>query len=82
MAFKRLYEAKSTFNNYCARLTPQQRKKHEDMYTEKKLFELKEQTALVCYSFSSLIRFANFGTVSLVVWEPAPSGEFLCVGEM
>ncbi|KAF8258285.1 caspase domain-containing protein [Lactarius quietus] len=35
MAFKRLYEAKSTFNNYCAKLTPQQRKKYEDMYTER-----------------------------------------------
>jgi hypothetical protein len=49
MAFKRLWEAKSTFKRYSARLSPQQRKMYEDKYTELGVFELKQQTAQVCF---------------------------------
>jgi hypothetical protein len=52
MAFKRLWEAKSTFKRYSARLSPQQRKMYEDKYTELGVFELKQQTA----QFGSLHR--------------------------
>ncbi len=55
MAFKRLWEAKSTFKTYSARLSPQQRKKYEDMYAEQGLFELREQTA----QFGSLHRLVS-----------------------
>ena len=47
MAFKRLWEAKSTFRKYSANLSPHKRKMYEDMYTEQGVFELKVQTAQV-----------------------------------
>jgi hypothetical protein len=52
LAFKRLWEAKSTFRRHSANLSPEQRKRYEDMYTELGVFELKEQTA----QFGSLHR--------------------------
>ena len=47
LAFKRLWEAKSTFRKYSAKLSPQKRQMYEDMYTEQGVFELREQTAQV-----------------------------------
>jgi hypothetical protein len=52
LAFKRLWEAKSTFRRHSANLSPEQRKRYEDMYTELGVFELKEQTT----QFGSLHR--------------------------
>ncbi|KAH9038752.1 caspase domain-containing protein [Lactarius pseudohatsudake] len=51
-AFKRLWEAKSTFKAYSAKLSPHQREKYEVMYTEQGFFNLREQTA----QFGSLHR--------------------------
>ncbi|KAH8989865.1 caspase domain-containing protein [Lactarius hatsudake] len=52
MAFKRLWEARSTFKTYSAKLSPQQREKYEVMYIEQGFFDLREQTA----QFGSLYR--------------------------
>jgi hypothetical protein len=54
MAFKRLLEARSTFRRYSAKLSPQKRKMYEEMYTEQGVFQLKEQTAQVCFFYSPL----------------------------
>ena len=47
MAFKRVRKAKETFKKYTAKWSPEVRKKYEDKYTEKGVFELREQTAQV-----------------------------------
>ncbi|KAI9438820.1 caspase domain-containing protein [Lactarius indigo] len=51
-SFKRLWEAKSTFKSYSAKLSPQKRKEFQDKYTEQGFFDLREQTA----QFGSLHR--------------------------
>ncbi|KAH9059176.1 caspase domain-containing protein [Lactarius vividus] len=47
MAFKRVLNAKRAFKMFGAKLSPEVRKKWEDEYTEKGLFQLKEQTAQI-----------------------------------
>ncbi|KAI9445812.1 caspase domain-containing protein [Lactarius psammicola] len=47
MAFKRVLNAKRVFKTFSARLSPELRKKWEDEYTRKGLFQLKEQTAQI-----------------------------------
>lgn len=47
MAFKRLRKIKSTFKNESAKLSPEEREEWEEKYTNKGLFELREQTAQI-----------------------------------
>lgn len=47
MAFKRVLKAKKAFKMFSSKLSPEQRKKWEDMYTEKGVFQLREQTAQI-----------------------------------
>ncbi|KAI9431481.1 hypothetical protein H4582DRAFT_2132908 [Lactarius indigo] len=47
MAFKRVLNAKRAFKMFSAKLSPELRKKWEDEYTEKGLFQLKEQMAQI-----------------------------------
>jgi hypothetical protein len=47
MAFKRVLRAKTAFKKYSAKLSPEVQKEWEDKFTEKGLFQLKEQTAQV-----------------------------------
>ena len=85
MTVKRLWEPKSTFKTYSAKLSPQQPKKNEDMCTEPGSSKLKEETVQVCFYFPADIPFADLGTVSrttFAVLEPPPSGESVRVGEM
>ena len=83
MAYKRLWEAKSTFKKCSAKLSPQKRKKYEGIYTEKGVFEFKPQTTQVCFCSRVDIPFVDLDTVSrtiLAVWKFAPSGESVRVG--
>ncbi|KAH8989874.1 caspase domain-containing protein [Lactarius hatsudake] len=47
MAFKRVLNAKKAFKMFSAKLSPELRKKWEAEYTEKGLFQLREQTAQI-----------------------------------
>jgi hypothetical protein len=47
MAFKRVLRAKTAFKKYSAKLSPEVQKEWENKFTEKGLFQLKEQTAQV-----------------------------------
>lgn len=47
MAFKRLREIKTMFMKYSAKLSPEKRKEWKEKFSNKGLFELKEQTAQV-----------------------------------
>ncbi|KAF8264266.1 caspase domain-containing protein [Lactarius quietus] len=47
MAFKRVLKARTAFKSYTAKLPPEVQKKLEDKYTEKGVFELREQTAQI-----------------------------------
>jgi hypothetical protein len=47
MAFKRVLRAKTAFKKYSAKLSPEVQKEWEDKFTEKGLFQLKEQTAQI-----------------------------------
>ncbi len=62
---KRLREAKSRFKTYSAKLSPERRKKYEDMYTELGLFDLGRQVVQVCFALQ-LIPFASFSDLGMV----------------
>lgn len=47
MAFKRVLKAKTAFKTYSAKLSPEVQKEWENKFTEKGLFQLREQTAQV-----------------------------------
>ena len=47
MAFKRVLKAKTAFKTYSAKLSPEVQKEWEKKFTEKGLFQLREQTAQV-----------------------------------
>jgi len=47
MAFKRVLGAKTAFKKYSAELSPEVQKEWEDKFTEKGLFQLREQTAQI-----------------------------------
>ncbi|KAH9160138.1 caspase domain-containing protein [Lactarius sanguifluus] len=47
MAFKRLQETKNTFKNHSAMMSPEKREEWEEKFTNKGLFEFREQTAQI-----------------------------------
>ncbi len=55
MAFQRLWEVKSTFKKCSAKLSPDQRKEFEDVYTDQGSFEFREQKAQVRFSALQLM---------------------------
>ena len=69
MAFKRVLNAKRVFKTFSARLSPELRKKWEDEYTKKGLFQLKVQTAQVRHlpptSLSLCLIFSWFTMVQI-----------------
>ena len=78
MAFKRVKSDRSAFNMYIVKLSPKLQEKYKDVYTEKGVFELKEQTAQVRFYSPVDIPFADLGNFSrtvLAVREPATLGK-------
>ncbi|SRR6266404_446030 len=75
IAFKRVLNARKAFRKFSARLPPEQREKWEAEFTEKGLFELREQTAQARHipSYSSslsdlFIVYVAYRLGACIVW--------------
>jgi hypothetical protein len=76
MAFKRLRKIKSVFKKVSATLSPENREEWQEKFTNKGLFEFREQTAQVCRSPVPMLFAFSDHLYDGAVWKHALLGEF------